>query len=144
MNIRNADVLAVARTIWGEARGESREGQIAVAWVIKNRALNPSWWSAKKGDGIPDHTPEAVCLQPWQFSCWWDGQAAKVKTRTQAQLGPIYTLAYEVLHDLIPDPTEGANHYHTILRPEGVKVWPPVWAKGKVGKRIGSHLFYRI
>jgi len=53
------DILA--KTLWGEARGEGREGLIAVAWVIKNRADNPGWW----GKSI-----ELVCLKPYQFSCW--------------------------------------------------------------------------
>ena len=34
-----------AATIYAEARGEPEEGQIWVAWVIKNRAnLNKSYW----------------------------------------------------------------------------------------------------
>ena len=144
VNYRPEDVLALARTLWGECRGEPREGQIAVAWVIRNRATNPGWWSRERGDGIPDDTIEAVCLDRNQFSCWWDRQAERVRSRSILQLGSLYELALDVLSDQIPDPTEGADHYHTILRPEGVKTWPPVWAQKKVGKRIGSHLFYRL
>ena len=144
MIYRSQDVLVLARTLWGECRGELREGKIAVAWVIRNRATNPGWWSRQRGDGIPDDTIEAVCLDPHQFSCWWDGQAKRVRSSTLAQLGTLYELAEAVLNDQIPDPTNGADHYHTILRPEGVKTWPPVWAQKKVGKRIGSHLFYRL
>jgi len=39
------DILA--RTLWGEARGESLAGQIAVAWTIRNRVndgKDRSWW----------------------------------------------------------------------------------------------------
>ena len=144
MNYRPEDVLAMARTLWGECRGEPRDGQIAVAWVIRNRAENPGWWSRERSDGIPDDTIEAVCLDPHQFSCWWDRQAERVRSRSILQLGTLYELAEAVLNDQIPDPTNGADHYHTILRPEGVKTWPPVWAQKKAGVRIGSHLFYRI
>ena len=143
MKYRPEDVLALARTLWGECRGEPREGQIAVAWVIRNRAENPGWWSRQR-DGVPDDTVEAVCLDRNQFSCWWDKQASRVKTRTREQLGELYQLAYDVLDDQIPDPTDGADHYHTILRPEYAKSWPPAWAKGRVGQRFGSHLFYKI
>lgn len=59
------DVIIAAKTIYGEARGESFGGQVAVAWVIRNRADNPRWW------GGPDW--RSVCLSPWQFSCWNDG-----------------------------------------------------------------------
>lgn len=143
MLYRDADVLALARTLWGEARGEPREGQIAVAWVIRNRTENPGWWSRQR-DGIPDDTIEAVCLEPNQFSCWWDTQAPKVRSRTPAQLGTLMDIARGVLNDEIPDPTGGADHYHTILRPGYARVWPPKWAQGRLGKTIGSHLFYAI
>lgn len=143
MNYRSEDVLAMARTLWGECRGEPREGQIAVAWIIRNRAESPGWWSRQR-DGIPDDTIEAVCLDRNQFSCWWDKQASRVKTRTREQLGNLYQLAYDILDDQIPDPTDGADHYHTILRPEYARKWPPAWAVDKIGKRFGSHLFYKI
>lgn len=144
MNIRPEDILAMARTLWGEARGESMNGQIAVAWSIRNRAENPGWWSRKRGDGIPDDTVEAVCLAPAQYSCWWDGQAAKVRSRTKEQLSGLYDLAEKVLSDQIPDPTDGADHYHTIARPGYATRWPPQWAKGRVGITIGRHIFYKI
>ena len=59
---KDRDILA--RTLWGEARGEGFDGQIAVAWTIRNRVFDgkaKSWW----GEGYAE-----VCLKPWQFSCW--------------------------------------------------------------------------
>ncbi|VVO24210.1 hypothetical protein PS723_04459 [Pseudomonas fluorescens] len=59
---KNRDILA--RTLWGEARGEGLAGQIAVAWTIRNRVNDgkaKSWW----GEGYA-----GVCLKAWQFSCW--------------------------------------------------------------------------
>lgn len=52
-----------AKTVYGEARGEPEEGQIWVAWVIKNRArANKSYWGGSKiGD---------VCRKRLQFSSW--------------------------------------------------------------------------
>ena len=32
MSLNERDVDVLARTIWGEARGEGRAGQIAVGW----------------------------------------------------------------------------------------------------------------
>ena len=40
-NASLADMETFARTIWGEARGESEEGQAAVAWVMRNRVMLP-------------------------------------------------------------------------------------------------------
>lgn len=59
---KDRDVLA--RTLWGEVRGESLEGQIAVAWSIRNRVnagKAKSWW----GEGYT-----GVCQKPYQFGCW--------------------------------------------------------------------------
>ena len=51
----------MAKTVWGEARGEDKEGRIAVASVILNRKNKQGWM----GKTIID-----VCLKKWQFSCW--------------------------------------------------------------------------
>lgn len=37
MSQRERDIDVLARTIWGEARGEGLAGQIAVGWCIRNR-----------------------------------------------------------------------------------------------------------
>jgi hypothetical protein len=51
----------MALTIYGEARGESREGRIAVGSVILERLRRGGWF----GKSLRD-----VCLRPWQFSCF--------------------------------------------------------------------------
>ncbi|MFT8135469.1 hypothetical protein ACMYLZ_23150, partial [Salmonella enterica subsp. enterica serovar Enteritidis] len=59
---KDRDILA--RTLWGEARGEGQAGQIAVAWTIRNRVFDgkaKSWW----GEGYA-----GVGLKPGRFSCW--------------------------------------------------------------------------
>lgn len=63
MNATEKDRDILARTLWGEARGESLAGQIAVAWTIRNRVNDgnaKSWW----GEGYV-----GVCQKPYQFSC---------------------------------------------------------------------------
>lgn len=52
------DLISLMLTIYGEARGESIEGQIAVANVIKNRVKQ----SGK--------SYEEICHADRQFSCW--------------------------------------------------------------------------
>src|SRR5688572_17412765 len=68
IDFTESDVDAMARTLYGEARGEPEAGQIAVAWVIRNRVTTdlrgdkkPDWW----GEGV-----QGVCVNPSQFSCW--------------------------------------------------------------------------
>ena len=64
MTVSEKDRDILARTLFGEARGEGLVGQIAVAWTIRNRVEDgkaKSWW----GEGYA-----GVCLKPYQFSCW--------------------------------------------------------------------------
>ena len=54
----------MALTIYAEARGEPREGKIAVGSVILERVDHRAW----DGTNITD-----VCLWPYQFSCFLQG-----------------------------------------------------------------------
>jgi spore germination cell wall hydrolase CwlJ-like protein len=123
----------MARTVFGEARGEPKEGKIAVAWVIKNRADNPKWW----GKSIV-----SVCQAPWQFSCWNKNDPNRAKLLAVLDSDPVFQECLEVCLGVIdgtyPDPTDGANHYHT-------KAVRPHWAMNEEPTvTIGNHLFYRL
>jgi N-acetylmuramoyl-L-alanine amidase len=134
----NAQRDIVARTLWGEARGEGLAGQIAVAWTIRNRVYDDrsnSWW----GEGYA-----GVCLKPYQFSCWnrndpnypYLSGARPIPARELAQA---LEAAKLVIAGVEPDPTSGATHYYasTMAR-------PPVWANGaKQTLVLGHHLFFR-
>jgi hypothetical protein len=54
------DIQLMSLVIYGEARGESRDGKIAVGSVILERVDHRDW------DG---KTIQEVCLMPFQFSC---------------------------------------------------------------------------
>jgi len=126
-------LLTVARTVWGEARGEGWPGQVAVAAVIRNRVRRPGWWGA-------DY--EAVCRKPRQFSCWDD--TPEVASRAPAQMIMPYAAAAYVIHGEAEDPTGGATNYHTIKPPPWAATWPPEWARRMTETaRIGGHVFYR-
>lgn len=147
MNYNSLDLDIMALTVWAEARGESKEGQKAVAWVIRNRYENPGWWSRQRGDGIQDDTIAAVCLDPYQFSCWNPSDPNRFrldspKTRERPDYLAIRDLCREVLestsHD--EDPTEGSDHYCTTAIARYTR-----WARGrKPVVVIGNHQFYRI
>lgn len=135
-----SDTLILARTVWGEARGEPWIGMVAVAWVIRNRVEadihddgKPDWW----GEGYP-----GVCLAPRQFSCWDDH--ATIGEQTPRTMPIPYAAAAAVMADDERDPTNGATHYHTIARPSWAPIWPPDWAATmRETARIGRHVFYR-
>jgi N-acetylmuramoyl-L-alanine amidase len=133
---RDRDILA--RTLWGEARGESLAGQIAVAWTICNRVNDgkaKSWW----GEGYV-----GVCQKPYQFSCWNSNDpnfaylsgAKRIPFRGLAQAR---IAADQVIDGKVPDPTGGATHYYAI----SMKT-PPAWAaKAKLTLQLGGHAFFK-
>lgn len=128
------DVLA--RTLWGEARGEGMAGMEAVAAVIMNRVAQARrrgrmWW----GNSVAE-----VCRKPWQFSCWNVGDPNRAKLLAVDSTDPVFALALRIARRAaaggLPDPTAGATHYHA----RGVR---PEWAAGRQPMaEIGRHLFY--
>lgn len=130
-----ADILA--RTLYGEARGEPVRGKEAVAAVVMNRvrraraAGGTYWWGG---------TVEEVCRRPWQFSCWNAGDPNRTKITTVAADNKVFQtcqrIARRALAGTLADPTGGATHYHA-------KAANPPWARGKApSAEIGGHLFY--
>lgn len=124
------DIDVLARTIYGEARGEKTEGMIAVGQVILNRYRSNKWFA---GDTIAE-----TCQKPWQFSCWNmnDPNRKKLLNATEAVLKPFWNIAERLINGEYEDKTFGATHYHT-------KKIKPAWAKGKTPCAIiGGHVFY--
>lgn len=130
--MNHAEVLA--RTLWGEARGEGRRGMEAVACVILNRARNPRWW----GNSIA-----AVCQQPAQFSCWNRGDPNRAPmlavTASDERYALAQTVAAHALAGTLDDPTGGADHYANLA------VASPRWADPRRRTiTIGAHTFFRL
>lgn len=136
----------VALTIWGEARGEPVEGQLAVGCVIRNRVRNGAGWSA-------------VCLAPMQFSCFnADSQERSAmlsvcqtlshESELAAQgvaLSPVLRqclwLADGIIDGSALDVTHGATHYLTCAI---YATFPPKWAQNTpVLDTIGQHVFLK-
>ena len=133
---RQREIDVLARTIYGEARGELVRGKEAVAAVIMNRVRRSEdrqgyWW----GDSVM-----AVCTKPWQFSCWNEGYPNRQKIRA---VGPnnrnfksCLRIARRALEGRLDDPTHGATHYHTRM------IAPPWSRKRMPSAEIGEHVFY--
>ena len=131
-------------TIYGEARGESRDGKIAVGSVILERVDHRDW------DG---KTIKEVCLMPYQFSCYLPADPNYYKLLMIAQhwddsfiaSGPLYlcfAIARGMMDGKIPrTPEIAANHccqYATQRGTENV-TWDD---KMKLVAKINHHLFY--
>jgi len=123
-----AELLIVALTILGEARGETFEGMAGVASVIQTRTIERK------------QTPSQVCLSPKQFS-FWNGrvtEATKKKLLATTQGKDALYLADLVVHKQMPDIVKGANHYHAVSV-------SPKWAKDtKLVAVIKHHKFYKL
>ena len=65
------EVDILARTIYGEARGEGLEGMEAVALVVINRVKAKKWFTGYDLiNGVKIPSVAQTCLKRAQFSCW--------------------------------------------------------------------------
>jgi N-acetylmuramoyl-L-alanine amidase len=133
MIFTTSDLEILARTGFGEARGQDFKGQLAVAWVVRNRAARPQRFS---------QTIAGVCLAPVQFSCWNRSDPTFVRMVTVTLPDPAYATALAaaatVLTDHALDPTGGADHYCATSIPT------PPWARLMHRTvQIGDHVFYK-
>ncbi|MEQ8829740.1 MAG: cell wall hydrolase [Alphaproteobacteria bacterium] len=128
---KEGEIDILARTLWGEARGEGRKGMEAVAAVVMNRVADPRWPGTVRG----------VVLQPWQFSAWNANDPNRDRMLHVMPDNPAFATALEVAREAvagrIADPTGGANHYEALSN-------DPWWTKNAVmTASIGRHEFWR-
>ena len=116
----------IATAVYFEARGESLEGQLAVARVIMNRAASgqyPSSWCS-------------VVKQPAQFSFVRHGRFPAIKTASAAwaRAQGITRLA---MANVIPSLSDDVLWYHA-------NYVNPSWGhRLSMVQKIGQHIFYR-
>lgn len=135
---RELEIDVLARTIFGEARGEPVSGMEAVACVVLNRvkiaeSKGRYWW----GNGII-----GVCQKPYQFSCWNRSDPSyqnliNVKS-DNIHFATSLRIARRAVIGVLKDITKGATHYHA-------DYVEPYWSIGeKPVIKIGRHLFYKL
>ena len=123
-------------TVEQEAGQEPYEGQLAVAYVIMNRA---NFSKASVIDTV---------LRNMQFSCW----NAESPTRMNIDTIPFevmrssYKAAAAAYFGLVDDPTRGASHYLNEemtrkLRGGDLPAW---FDEKKITARIGRHTFLKL
>lgn len=131
--MREEDILALAQTLWGEARGEDDEGMTAVCCTVINRFNSGKWYAGK--------TIEETCKKPWQYSCWNknDPNRQKLLRLTYIELKRELDIIKKVTSGVYEDITCGATHYYN---PKVCSM--PKWAVGKVPCYVhGNHLFFK-
>lgn len=112
------DIQLMANAVYGEARGEPYEGQVAVAAVILNRVNSASF----------PNTVSGVIFEPRAFTAVADGQI---------WLTPNETAKRAVLDAINGwDPTSSALYY---FNPDtATSAW--IWTRPQI-KKIGKHIF---
>lgn len=139
----NVPAFCLAQNIYHEARGESRQGRVAVAHVTLNRvnhAAYPnticdvvyqgpisSWFLEEKNKIVP-------IRYRCQFTWWCDGRSDVVEN--QKAWEESLQLALLVMIGSEKDPTNGATHY---WNPKKVKS-DPKW-NYPITAYIGDHIF---
>lgn len=119
----------LTEALYFEARGESLDGQIAVAEVILNRVDSPLYPGTICG--VVRQRGGGGC----QFSYVCDGQADRMRDKASADRAG--RVAQAMLDGAPRVLTDGATHFHTrAVRPS----WSKRFAKTAA---IGAHLFYR-
>jgi len=93
-NYSESDVYLLAKVIYGEARGESYTGQVAVGAVVLNRVKSSSF----------PNTISGVVYQPYAFTAVADGQINLVPNETAKKA------ARDALNGW--DPSGGALYYY--------------------------------
>lgn len=100
------EVMLLALTVWGEARGESYKGKLGVAFVICNRAK----FSGNKISG--------VVLKAWQFSFWNTDDPSRDDISDIDPNSEVWReclkAAAAAYFDLAIDPTHGATFYMNV------------------------------
>lgn len=130
----DAEILTLARTLYGEARGEPRQGIEAVANVILNRVMSNRY----------PNTIAKVCLQRRQFSCWNDDDPnRKIIANLMPGQDEIFDMILKIAASAVlgglPAVVIGVLHYHA-------RQIKPSWVKKSPGATlvatIGRHLFW--
>lgn len=125
----NIDTLA--RTLWGEARGEEDVGMSAVAQVVMNRCAAAKVYMAKHGRAHPlygDGTPASACKVPYQFSCWLPSDPNREKLLAVDDSDPQFAVALQIadtaVNGALEDTAGVALYYKTNSLP-----WPAAWGE---------------
>lgn len=135
------EIEVLARTIYGEARGEyfhphgGLASLIAVGNVVMNRVKKKGWFGK---------TIEEVCRKSWQFSCWNANDPNFRLLQKPCIDDSVFKICQDVAESVAaerwPDLTGGCTHYHSTTLKD-----MPAWTKDQRPRlNLGRHVFYRI
>jgi spore germination cell wall hydrolase CwlJ-like protein len=122
-----AQINCLATMIYGEARGESKLGQVAVAHTALNRAVTKSVCDivlAPKQYSIFNNNPRLVAA-----ALSLQVQPVQRNVIDEKSWGKAWTIAHNTYLGITPDPTNGATHYVADKVMKIKKYRYPKWTK---------------
>ncbi|NMM45220.1 cell wall hydrolase [Rhodospirillaceae bacterium KN72] len=136
---QETSIDTLARTLWGEAYGDSVRGKEAVAAVVMNRLraaqdrFGGDWWGT---------TVVEACLASDLFECWRRSPQSRRDLMLIRETDPVFAtcrrIAARAVRGALVDPTYGATYYHRLGD-------SPVWSRDLTPSAvIGRRKFYRI
>ena len=142
---KDSPEVLLARTLYGEARSESREVKECIANTIVNRTKRQVWWGKSNYLNIADYSLKAVILKKFQYSCFNsnDPNLNELKNPQGKSWQECLSVAKNVLEGKVADKTSGSTHYHNAAS-------NPFWAECKTPKLIlqsnigGDFKFYEL
>lgn len=126
------ELRCLALTIYWEGKGESYQGQVAIAHVVLNRTHSPSFPNTICG--VVHQGGQGTRLQ-CQFHWWCDGKSDT--PANAAQWDTAQQIARSETQPGAQDPTGGALYFHN-------GEVSPDWSRTRTRTaKIGQHTFYR-
>ena len=132
------DLQWLAMTVWQEAAAEPFEGKLAVAYTVVTR-------SSLSQQSISD-----TVLKPLQYSAWNSDSPTKMRLDeldpSSAAWQDSYKATCAAVFRLLPDPTNGADHYlnEELTRKIRGGSLPGWFEEIRVTARIGRHTFLKL
>lgn len=137
----DTDELLLARLIFGEAEGASKEAKIAIGWTVKNRVLaqrEVEW----------GHNYHEVILKPNQYEAFFrEDRLEKMRNPLKTDNESVkkawfdsFNVAVNIIKDRIPDPTKGATNFYSTP----IEEIPPWATEDRKTFEIENLHFYKL
>lgn len=127
-----AEQKCLANAIYFEARGESLQGQAAVAQVVLNRVRAPAYPNTICGVVYQNDHWRNRC----QFSFACDGRKDRISSPSHYRTAEDIALAVTAGKIFIPEVGSSTHYYATYVSPGWARTMQKM-------KKIGLHIFYR-
>lgn len=125
------ELTCLARNVYHEARGETEDGQLAVAFLTLNRVADPRYPDTICDVVKEDRGPKSYDCQ---FSWYCDGKSDYAKDQEALEKAILISIA--AMTGAVENPVEGATHYYAH------KLTTPFWSyKLSEVAVIGDHRF---